>query len=68
MGKAWQQLYDAVVKVAGENNANNNAMLVWSGVHGQAMLRAAECTPNNLNLDETEAHIIRTIVLILKGL
>jgi len=67
MGKAWQQLYDAVVAVAGEDNAYNNAMLIWSSVHGHAMLRAAECTPGNPNLDDIQAQTIRTIVLAIKG-
>ncbi len=66
MGAAWQQLYDAVVAVGGDKNANDNAILVWSNVHGQAMLRAAECTPGHLNLDEIEAYTIKTIVLAIK--
>ncbi len=45
MRRAWQQLHDAVAAVSGDKDADNAAILLWSVVHGHAMLRAAQCVP-----------------------
>jgi AcrR family transcriptional regulator len=45
MHAAWNQLYFASVAAAGQTQALSNATLVWSVVHGHAMLVAAQCMP-----------------------
>jgi AcrR family transcriptional regulator len=62
MSRAWRQLHDAVAEAVGPVHANSDAMLVWSVVHGHAMLRAAQCLPGVVNADQELRHSLETIV------
>jgi AcrR family transcriptional regulator len=45
MRAAWDQLHRVAMDAGGEEYARSNATLVWSLVHGHAMLVAARCMP-----------------------
>lgn len=51
MDRAWSQLHEAVCEFTGKPDAAGDAMLVWSVVHGHAMLMAAKCIPGPIDPD-----------------
>ncbi len=62
MLQAWNQLHHAVEAVVGSDQANNDALLVWSVVHGHAMLRAAQCLPPVVDADLALRHSLEVII------
>jgi AcrR family transcriptional regulator len=62
MHRAWVQLHDAVAGVTGEEPADSGAILVWSVVHGHAMLRAAQCVPPMINAEAALQQSLETVV------
>jgi AcrR family transcriptional regulator len=62
MGRAWTQLHDAVSAMTGRpDTASSDAMLIWSLVHGHAMLEAARCIPGPVDPAKQLAHALETI-------
>jgi AcrR family transcriptional regulator len=49
MGAAWTQLVDAVSAVSGENEKEAKAVLIWSVVHGYAMLSINHRLPTKID-------------------
>ena len=56
MSKAWAQLHGCVVDAAGETDSAGKAALVWSVVHGHAMLQAAQYAPPVVKLEAQLDH------------
>lgn len=56
MSKAWVQLHSCVVDAAGEAGSAGKAVLVWSVVHGHAMLQAAQYVPPVVKLEAQLDH------------
>ncbi len=52
MRAAWEQLHGASARAAGDERSLSVATLVWSVVHGHAMLVAAQCMPPIGDTDE----------------
>lgn len=61
MDRAWVQLHDAVREFTGKPNAAGDAMLVWSVVHGHAMLMAAKCIPGPIDPDVQLGQALETL-------
>lgn len=61
MDKAWEQLHAAVKALTGRPDSSSEAMLVWSVVHGHAMLQAAKCIPGPVNPATQLAQALETI-------
>ena len=61
MDRAWKQLHDAVSVLTGRADAAGDAMLVWSLVHGHAMLEAARCIPGSVDPETQLAHALETL-------
>lgn len=61
MDRAWDQLYEAVRRLTGKANASGDAMLVWSVVHGHAMLQAAKCVPGPVDPASQLAHALEAV-------
>lgn len=57
MTAAWNQLADGVTAAAGPEDVNAKATLVWSLVHGFAMLTIIQCLPPAIN----EAAVLKLI-------
>jgi AcrR family transcriptional regulator len=60
-GRAWDQLHDAVVAAHGSAMADSDAVLVWSLVHGHAMLRVSHCMPVEFQPDQMLMHALKTM-------
>jgi AcrR family transcriptional regulator len=60
-GRAWNQLHDAVVAAHGLAAAGSDAVLVWSLVHGHAMLRISNGMPTEFDPDAMLRHALKTI-------
>jgi AcrR family transcriptional regulator len=58
---AWNQLHIAAAAAGGEEHALANASLVWSVVHGHAMLVAARCMPPMIEPDDALRSSFETI-------
>lgn len=68
MDRAWIQLHDAVSDMTGRSDtAASDAMLVWSLVHGHAMLEAARCIPPAVDPGLQLAHALETLADGLTG-
>lgn len=62
MGRAWTQLHDAVSAMTGRpDTASSDAMLIWSVVHGHAMLEAARCIPGSVDPATQLFHALETL-------
>ncbi len=61
MSKAWSQLHASVVEAAGEPDSAGKAVLVWSVVHGHAMLQAAQYAPPVVKLDAQLDHSLEML-------
>lgn len=62
MGHAWTQLHDAVSAMTGRlETAASDAMLIWSVVHGHAVLEAAHCIPGPVDPASQLAHALETL-------
>lgn len=62
MDRAWTQLHDAVRAMTERpDTAAGDAMLVWSLVHGHAMLEAAHCIPPSVDPATQLAHALETL-------
>lgn len=59
---AWDQLEQAVAKIIGPSRAVNGAMLVWSTVHGLAMLRLEQRIPPQLAPDSALEITLRMMI------
>jgi AcrR family transcriptional regulator len=62
MERAWDQLHEAVCALTGNADSASDAMLVWSVVHGQAMLNAAKCIPGPVSPSTLLAHALESLV------
>lgn len=60
-GQAWNQLHGGVVAAHGASNAESDAVLIWSLVHGHAMLRISSCMPTEFAPDEMLRHALATV-------
>lgn len=65
MFSAWVQLHDCVAEAAGSADSAQKAMLVWSVVHGHAMLQAAHYAPPPVKL---ETQLDQSLEMMAKGL
>lgn len=63
MGAAWAQLHDAVCAASGQERAQAHAFLVWSVVHGHAMLVAARCMPPIIDPEVALRSSLYTVVV-----
>ncbi len=60
-GRAWDQLLDGVTAAHGPTTADSDAVMIWSLVHGHAMLRLAQCMPGEARSDQMLRHALRTV-------
>ena len=68
MDRAWMQLHGAVSAMTGRTEtAASDAMLVWSVVHGHAMLEAAHCIPGSVDTRSQLAHALKALTDGLTG-
>ncbi len=67
MFAAWEQLEAQVTAVVGAQKALHGAMLVWSTVHGMAMLRLDSKMPPHLDPDSAIEHMTRMLMVGLQA-
>ncbi len=67
MMNAWDQLETAAAQVAGTTRAAQAAIVIWSSIHGLAMLKLAGRTPPNISLHGLDEQMIRTLIAGLKA-
>jgi len=67
MFAAWEQLERQVTAVIGPQNARYGAMLVWSAVHGMAMLRLDRKMPPHVEPDAAISQMIRMVIAGLEA-
>lgn len=60
-GRAWDQLLSSVTAAHGPKTADSDAVMIWSLVHGHAMLRLALCMPGEPQSDQMLRHALRTV-------
>lgn len=60
-GHAWDQLHGSVVAAHGLTTADSDAVMIWSLVHGHAMLRISHCIPVGFQPDQMLRHALRTV-------
>jgi AcrR family transcriptional regulator len=68
MHAAWEQLFGASAAAAGERHALSVATLVWSVVHGHAMLVAAQCMPPLENKDKLLGQSLAVVAMGIRSL
>lgn len=59
---AWDQLETAVADLVGKDEATSGALLVFSTVHGLAMLKAERRLPPQVSLQTAEEKLLRNMV------
>lgn len=62
MLSAWTQLEGAVAAVVGPGRAIHGAVLVWSSVHGMAMLKLDRRLPPNIDPDASLEYGLRMLI------
>jgi Tetracyclin repressor-like, C-terminal domain len=60
--RAWAQLEEGVAAKVGEKDAKDGALLVWSFVHGLAMLTLENRLPPNLRVTQNFEKPFRMII------
>ena len=59
--RAWDQLHGGVAAAHGLSSADSDAVMIWSLVHGHAMLRISHCMPKEFAPDEMLRHALRIV-------
>lgn len=64
---AWTQLENQVAAIAGPQRAIHGALLVWSSVHGMAMLKLDRKLPPHLDPNAALESVIRMVIAGLQA-
>ncbi len=66
MMSAWDQLEQATTPIVGPARASISAIIVWSSVHGLAMLKLAQRTPPHVTMHGLDEQMLRALIAGLK--